>query len=117
MTKAEIVDAVQEALGNHPCRYTMITPDEARQVVDMLLEVGGGSLRAGIAQVRRNHEWTSARAAEATDDEYTANHELVSSIRRGMGSVGNHVAKCITWALILGLTALIWVGFKVKLFQ
>ena len=25
MTKSEIIEAVHEALGNHPCRYTMIT--------------------------------------------------------------------------------------------
>ena len=117
MTKAEIVEAVQEALGNHPCRYTAITPDEARQIVDMLLEVGDGDLRNGIAQVRKNHEWTAARSSDELDAEYTANHELVSAIRRGMGSIGTHVAKGIAWALITGLAFLVWLGFKAKLFQ
>ena len=115
MTRAEIVEAMQEALGKHPCRYTL-TPDQVAQISGMLTDIGDGDVWRGVEIVRVNHKWVMNRAEEIRDAEYTANHELVSAIRKGMSGVGAHIAKGIAWLLIVGMATLLWLGFKVKLF-
>jgi len=117
LTKEEIIAAVREGLSNHPCRYVSLTPQQLDHVVGMLSDIGDGDLRKGVEIVRTNHKWVVDRAEDSKDAEYTANHELVSAIRRGMANVGGHVARGIAWAVIAGLAALVWVGFKIKLFQ
>ena len=112
-----IKEGMKEALGDHHCRYTSLNPQQLDHVVGMLTDIGDGDLRRGIEVVRVNHKWVMDRAAEAKDAEYTANHELVSAIRKGMSNVGGHIAKGVAWALIAGLATLVWLGFKTKLFQ
>ncbi len=115
LSKADIVEAVREAMGDHPCRYTSLTPQQLDHVVGMLTDIGDGDLRRGVEIVRVNHKWVMNRIVD--DGEFAANHELVSSIRKSMSGVGGHIAKGIAWVLIVGLAVLLWVGFKVKLFE
>lgn len=115
LSKADIVEAVREALGDHPCRYTSLTPQQLDHVVGMLTDIGDGDMRRGVEIIRMNHKWLKDRLVD--DEEYTANHELVSSIRKGLSGVGGHVAKAIAWAVIVGISVLVWIGFKVKIFQ
>jgi replication-associated recombination protein RarA len=116
LTKNDIVEAVREALADHPCRYEL-SPQQVDHVVGMLADIGDGDLRRGVEIVRVNHKWVMDRAADAKDAEYSANHELVSAIRRGMGSVGMHLAKGVAWAVVTALAVLVWIGFKSKIFQ
>lgn len=116
LTKNDIVEAVREALADHPCRYKL-SPQQVDHVVGMLTDIGDGDLRRGVEIVRVNHKWVMDRAADAKDAEYSANHELVSAIRRGMGSVGMHLAKGVAWAVVTALAVLVWIGFKSKIFQ
>lgn len=110
-------DGMKEALGDHPCRYTSLSPQQLDHVIGMLTDVGDGDLRRGVEVVRVNHKWVMSRVDEERDAEYTANHELVSAIRKGLSSVGGHVARGIAWAIVAGLALLVWLGIKVKLFQ
>ena len=116
LTKNDIVEAVREALADHPCRYKL-SPQQVDHVVGMLTDIGDGDLRRGVEIVRVNHKWVMDRAADAKDAECSANHELVSAIRRGMGSVGMHLAKGVAWAVVTALAVLVWIGFKSKIFQ
>lgn len=116
LTKSDVVEAVREALADHPCRYEL-SPQQVDHVVGMLTDIGDGDLRRGVEIVRVNHKWVMDRAADAKDAEYSANHELVSAIRRGMGSVGMHLAKGVAWAVVTALAVLVWIGFKSKIFQ
>jgi hypothetical protein len=116
LTKSDVVEAVREALADHPCRYEL-SPQQVDHVVGMLADIGDGDLRRGVEIVRVNHKWVMDRAADAKDAEYSANHELVSAIRRGMGSVGMHLAKGVAWAVVTALAVLVWIGFKSKIFQ
>lgn len=116
LTKNDIVEAVREALADHPCRYEL-SPQQMDHVVGMLTDIGDGDLRRGVEIVRVNHKWVMDRAADAKGAEYSANHELVSAIRRGMGSVGMHLAKGVAWVVVIVLAVLVWIGFKFKIFQ
>lgn len=117
MIQEAVKEGLKEALGDHPCRYTSLNPQQLDHVVGMLTDIGDGDLRRGIEVVRVNHKWVMDRADEERDAEYTANHELVSAIRKGLSNVGGYIAKGIAWALIAGLATLVWLGFKTKLFQ
>lgn len=110
LTRDDVVAAVKEALGNHPCRYTALTPQQLDHVVGMLTDIGDGDLRRGVEIVRTNHKWILRRAEH--DAEYAANHDLVSSVRRNMGGVGGHIAKGIAWALVVALAVLLLLGVK-----
>lgn len=117
MLQEVVKEGMKEALGDHPCRYTSLSPQQLDHVIGMLTDVGDGDLRRGVEVVRVNHKWVMDRADEERDAEYTANHELVSAIRKGLSNVGGHIAKGIAWVLIAGLATLVWLGFKTKLFQ
>lgn len=115
MTKSEIVEAVQEALGNHPCRYG-IAPGDVMHVGGMLKDIGDGDLARGVEIVRINHKWVQKRV-EDLDEEYRANHAFITSLRHGMGTISNAIAKGLVAILLAALLAMIWIGFKIKVSQ
>ena len=109
MEHKDIVAAVQEALGNHPCRF-----DVDEKVVDQLVvvveTVGEGNLQLGMQRILKNHEWLIKR--RANDPEYEKNHAAMSTMRKSADSVFEQIRRGILWALLFAMALLLIFGAK-----
>ena len=109
LTHEQIVAAVQEALGNHPCRFD-VTSKEVDHLVGMVIDIGAaatgeaeGSFRAGVEQLRKGHLWLIDRIEN--DEEYTENHKAMSNARDLAGSFSKKLFHFSMWVLV-GVIAL-----------
>lgn len=119
-----IAQAVKKGLGDHPCRY-FLTPRELDHVIGMISDLGDGDLRRGVELIRENHRRVNMRFDPELDEEYTANHKWVSSVRAvsnttlskflGMAFLGLMVATALGLAMIFGakIAPVVGQGMKV----
>jgi len=114
MERAELVLAVREALADHPCRFDI---DEVivQQLIVMLETVGEGNIQRGVQRCLKNHEWLVERRKH--DDEYTRNHEAVSTLRRSTDSVTEQLRRAVIWIFIIGIAVLIVLGTKLGIIR
>lgn len=93
---ALMAQAVRVALGDHPCRFHH-EPRHIDHVMGMIADVGGGDGRAGVETIREHHKRLSERFSPEVDEEYTANHKMMTGIRK---AAENSISKFFGFAFI-----------------
>jgi len=78
---ALMAQAVRMALGDHPCRFQH-EPRHVDHVMGMISDVGEGDSRAGVETIRVHHKKLRERFDPEVDKEYTANHKMMTGIRK-----------------------------------
>jgi hypothetical protein len=114
MERPELISAIREALADHPCRFD-IDETIVQQIVVMIETVGEGNIQRGVQRCLKNHEWLIERRAK--DDEYTRNHETVSTLRRSTDSVTEQIRRGVIWMFILGIAVFLVFGAKLGLIK
>lgn len=100
-----VTEAVREAMGDHPCRYRP-SPELVDHVFGMVNDLGDGDTRRGVETIRKIHTWAVKRIEK--DEEFTANHRLMTTLRGAGNSVAFSLARAFVWiSLAVSIGALV----------
>lgn len=108
---------VRQAIAEHACRYSA-APADVDHIMGMIADIGDGDHRRGVEVQRTVFLWALERMKK--EEEYEANHKMVSTFRQAGNSVAMQLAKAFVWGCIfvaVGFAAVIFGTKFTSLFQ
>lgn len=108
---------IKQGIAEHVCRYSQ-PPSDVDHIMGMITDIGDGDHRRGVAVQRAVFLWALERMQK--EEEYEANHKMVSTFRQAGNSVAMQLAKAFVWGCIfvaVGFAAVIFGTKFTSLFQ
>lgn len=108
---------IRQGIAEHVCRYSQ-PPADVDHIMGMIADIGDGDHRRGVEVQRAVFLWALERMQK--EEEYEANHKMVSTFRQAGNSVAMQLAKAFVWGCIfvaVGFAAVIFGTKFTSLFQ